>query len=97
LEAAYLICQELPPHLKWPQYRKRRCPCPRPRGAKNFRVTTSLEGMFKAGDVLVSIVAFFEDPVVSSVGRRFRLRTSWKVSSCVVCCPVGFGTIVWPA
>jgi hypothetical protein len=54
------------------------------RGAKKFRVTTSLGGMFKAVVVLVCTVAFFEVPVVSSVARLFRLRTSWKSSSLFV-------------
>jgi hypothetical protein len=59
-----------------------------PEGAKKFQVTTSLGELFKAGYVSVCTAAFFEVPVVSSVARRFRLRTSWKPSSCVVCCPV---------
>jgi hypothetical protein len=36
------------------------------KGAKNFRVTTSLGGMFNAGDVLFCTAAFFE---VSSEAR----------------------------
>jgi hypothetical protein len=67
------------------------------RGTKVFRVTTSLCGFFKAGDVLVCTAAFFEVPVVSSVARLFRLRTSWKPSFCVVCWPVVFGRLVWSA
>jgi hypothetical protein len=51
------------------------------RGVKKFRVTTSLGGMSKAIDVLICTVAFFVVPVVSSVARFFRLRTSWKSSS----------------
>jgi hypothetical protein len=49
-----------------------------------FRVTTSLGGMFKAVDFLVCTVAFFEVPVVSSVARLLRLRTSWKSFSLFV-------------
>jgi hypothetical protein len=62
-------------------------------GAKKFRVTTSLGGMFKAVGVLVCTVAFFEVPVVSSVARLFRLRTTWKSFALFVCCPVVFGYV----
>jgi hypothetical protein len=67
------------------------------RGAKKFRVTTSLVGMFKAVGVSVCNVAFFEVPVVSSVARLFRLRTSWKSFSLLVCYPVVFGMLVLSA
>jgi hypothetical protein len=53
--------------------------------------------VFKAGDVLVCTAAFSVVPAVSSVVCRFRRRTSWKPSSCVVCCPVAFGELVWPS
>jgi hypothetical protein len=46
------------------------------RGAKMFRVTTSLCGIFKVGDVLVCTAGFFKVPVVSSVACHFRLRNS---------------------
>jgi hypothetical protein len=32
---------------------------------------------------------------VWSVAYLFRLCTSWKPSSCVVCCPVVFGRLIW--
>jgi hypothetical protein len=60
--------------------------------AKKFRAMIFLGGMFKAGNILVRTAAFFEVKVV----RLFCLRTSWKPSSCVVCCPVVFGRLVWP-
>jgi hypothetical protein len=44
--------------------------------AEMFRVTTSLCGIFKMGDVLVCTAAFFEFLVVSSVAHLFRLCTS---------------------
>jgi hypothetical protein len=53
--------------------------------------------MFKAVGVLVCTVALIEFPVVSSVTRLFRLRTSWKSSSLYVCYPVIFGMLVWSA
>jgi hypothetical protein len=48
------------------------------RGEKKFRVTNSFGWMYKAVDVLVCTVAFFELPVVSPVARLFRLPTSWN-------------------
>jgi hypothetical protein len=53
------------------------------RGAKKFRVMTSLGGMFKVVGVLVCTVAFFEVLVVLSVARLFRLRTFWKHPPCL--------------
>jgi hypothetical protein len=67
------------------------------RGAKNFRVTTTFGGMFKAVNVLVCTVSFFEVPPVSWVARLFCLRTSWKPSYCVDCCSVTFGEFIWSA
>jgi hypothetical protein len=52
--------------------------------------------VFKAGDVLVCAAAFFEVQAVSSMACRFRLRTSSKLPSCVVCCPVVLGELIWP-
>jgi hypothetical protein len=67
------------------------------RGAKNFKVTTSLKGIYKVGDVLFCTAVFFEAPAVSSMACRLCLRTSWKPSSSFVCCPVEFGELVWSA
>jgi hypothetical protein len=50
--------------------------------------------MFKADGVLLSTAAFFEVPAVYLVACHFRLHTSWKPSSCVVC-SVTFGELVW--
>jgi hypothetical protein len=58
------------------------------RGTKNFRVNTSFWEMFKEGDVLFYTATLFEVPSVSLMARRCRFRTSWKISSYVVCCPV---------
>jgi hypothetical protein len=66
------------------------------RRAKEFWVTIYLRAKFKADNVLVCTAAFFEVPTVLSVARRFRPRTSWKPSSCVICCPVALGELVWP-
>jgi hypothetical protein len=57
-----------------------------------FRVTTSLG----RGYVSFCTAALFEVQSVSSGARRFRLRTSWKPSSCVLYCPVTFGELIWP-
>jgi hypothetical protein len=48
------------------------------RGAKKFRVATSLLGVF-----LLSAAGFFEVGAASLVLWHFRLRTSLKPSSCV--------------
>jgi hypothetical protein len=67
------------------------------RREKKFRVITSLRGMFQAGDVLVCTAAFFEVPSISLVAGCLCLRTYWILPSCVFCCPVAFGRLVWPA
>jgi hypothetical protein len=65
-----------------------------PEGGENISGDDFLGEIFKVGDVSVCTAAFFEVPSVSSVVRPFRLRTSWKPPSCVVCCPVAFGELV---
>jgi hypothetical protein len=67
-------------------------------GGEEISVDNLLGGWtFKAADVLVCTAAFFEVPPVLSVACPFRLHASYIVPSCVVCCPVVFGGLVWPA
>jgi hypothetical protein len=67
------------------------------RGAKKFRVTTSLGGRCLRRATLWSALPLSLKFQWFRRWRRFRLRTSWKPSSCVACCPVVFGRLVWSA